>query len=72
MAITVTDGREGLILVEAIVFAIEGMSRLPDIHRPDSNIDDLKELLNEMSVRDLALFQQEARRRVDILTGQTQ
>ena len=36
MAITVSDARGRLIFAEAIVFAIEGMSRLPDIYRPDS------------------------------------
>ena len=70
MAVTVSNGREALILAEAIAFVIEGMSRLPREHRPDSNIDDLKEMLNELRPRDLALFQGDARRRVDVLTGQ--
>lgn len=69
MTITVDDPREQLVLVEAITFAIEGMSRLPATNRPESNIKDLKELLGDMSPRDLPLFQSEARRRVDSLLG---
>ena len=69
MAITVSDPREGLILAEAIVFAIEGLSRLPDVYRPDSNIDDLKELLNNMGQRDLVFHHETARRRLNVLLG---
>jgi hypothetical protein len=45
------------------------MSRLPNIYRPDSNIVDLKNLFNDMGVRDLAFHQDTARRRVNVLVG---
>jgi hypothetical protein len=62
------DGRNNMIVLEAIAFAIEGMSRLPNVYRPDSNIDDLKELLGRgCNQRERDLFQRQARRRVDIL-----
>jgi len=60
------DERRQYLVIEAIVFATEGMSRMPDDFRPDN----LKEILQGMvSPKNLAKFQWEARRRVDILLG---
>jgi len=67
----INDPRAQLVLAEAITFAIEGMSRLPDEHRPNSNIADLEKLLDDMSLSNLRLFQNEARTRVDLLLGNT-
>ena len=64
------DERRQYLVIEAIVFAIEGMSRMPDEFRPDNNIADLKEILHGMvSPKNLANYEWEARRRVDILLG---
>ena len=64
------DERRQYLVLEAIVFAIEGMSRMPDDFRPDNNIAELKEILQGMvSPKNLAKFQWEAGRRVDILLG---
>ena len=38
-------GRDGYIIVEALTFAVEALSKLPIEHRPDSNIDDMKRLI---------------------------
>jgi hypothetical protein len=69
MTFTINDPRGQLVLLEAITFAIEGMSRLPEEHRPERDIEDMKSLLNEAAPPNLALFQSEARRQVDVLLG---
>ena len=66
---TVNDPRGQLVLSEAITFAIEGMSRLPEEHRPKRDIEDMKALLSDAALPNLAHFQSEARRRVDVLLG---
>ena len=69
MTLTVNDRRGQLVLSEAITFAIEGMSRLPEEHRPKRDIEDMKALLSGAALPNLAHFQSEARRRVDVLLG---
>jgi hypothetical protein len=67
---THSDGvRERDVVAEAIAFAIEGMDRLPDPHRSESNIADLKRKLAEMAPDNLANLQSVARSSVDILLG---
>ena len=69
MTLTVNDPRGQLSFSEAITFAIEGMSRLPEEHRPKRDIEDMKALLSDAALPNLAHFQSEARRRVDVLLG---
>ena len=69
MTLTVNDPRGQLVLSEAITFAIEGMSRLPEEHRPKRDIEDMKALLSDAALPNLAHFQSEARRRVDVCLG---
>jgi hypothetical protein len=57
------------LLIAAIAFAIEGMGRLPDPHRSESNIADLKRKLAEMAPDNVANLQSVARSSVDILLG---
>jgi hypothetical protein len=59
-----------LIITEALAFAIEGMSRLPDQHRPAGDITEMKNLLSNCLPDDevLAVFQYEAQRRVAMLS----
>ncbi len=65
----VTAWDDFLIITEALAFAIEGMSRLPDQYRPESRIAEMKNVLSDCLPDDdvLAVFQKEARRRVCIL-----
>src|SRR5258708_20062377 len=48
-------GRDGYILVEALSFAIEALSALPFEFRPDSNIIDMKRILDGLIKQDAAL-----------------
>jgi len=48
VTLTVNDPRGQLVLSEAITFAIEGMSRLPEEHRPKRDIEDMKAVLLEL------------------------
>jgi hypothetical protein len=67
---TNSDGvRERDVVAEAIAFAFEGMGRLPDPHRSESNIADLKRKLAEMAPHNIANLQSVARSSVDILLG---
>ena len=68
--LAITDARGQYLTTAAVAFAIEAMSRLPDVYRPDSNIQDYKELLEQVSPRDLAFYQNEARRLVTVLLGE--
>ncbi len=63
----IPEDRKRYLIADAIVFAIEGMSRLPDEYRPRSNIEDFKEILNDIRQDALALLQENAKRRVDAL-----
>jgi len=63
----ITGVRAEFVIDEAIAFAIEGMSRLPSAYRPAGKISDLKDILSKIPHAELALLQEEARRRVDIL-----
>ena len=67
MTFTINDPRGQLVLSEAITFAIEGMSRLPEEHRPKRDIEDMKALLSDAALPNLAHIQSEARRRIDVL-----
>ena len=52
----ITD-RDGYIIVEALTFAVEALSKLPIEHRPDSNIDDMKRLIEAAIKQDATLGQ---------------
>ena len=56
-------------MIEALTFAVEAVSKLPIELRPDSNIDDMKRLLDETAKRDAALAQAQkiAQRRLAML-----
>jgi hypothetical protein len=41
-------GRDGFIISEALAVAIIVLGQLPDIRRPDSNLDDMRRLLAAM------------------------
>ena len=57
------------VVAEAITFAIEGMSRLPDPHRSESNIAELQQVLRSLAPTNLTNLQSVARSSVDILLG---
>jgi hypothetical protein len=61
--------REKFILVEALAFAVEGMSLLPIEHRPSNNIEHMKRMLEALVSADpaLATFQGIAQRRLGAL-----
>ncbi len=62
-------GRDALIIGQALVFAAEAWARMPDEHRPDSDIADLKEIISARMGDEptLAFFQEQARRRLTAL-----
>jgi len=61
-------GRDDFLIAEALAFAIEGWSRLPDVYRPKRNITSMKVLLaSRLDDCSLALSQREARRLVSVL-----
>jgi hypothetical protein len=61
------DARTNYLQAIAIALAVEVLIRLPDAYRPDSDLIDLKEMLDSMSPHNVAFLQNEARRRVDVL-----
>jgi hypothetical protein len=48
MTKTRITGRDGYIVADALATAIVALERLPDMHRPDSNIEDMKAILGSM------------------------
>jgi hypothetical protein len=65
------NSREDYLIAEALLTAIEAMSRLPKEFRPENNIAELKKMLDEMSPSNLAMLQWQARRYIDVLQGIT-
>jgi hypothetical protein len=65
-------GRDDYIIVEALTFAVEALSKLPIVFRPESNIKDMKRLLDARVKQDATLgqAQQIAQRRVAVLLAQ--
>ena len=65
-------GRDAFIIVEALTFAVEALSKLPVEFRPDNNIDDMKRLIDASVKQDATLgkLQQLAQRRLAMLLGQ--
>jgi hypothetical protein len=64
--------RKDYLLAQAMTVAIEAMERLPALYKPESNIVELKEMLDEMCEmwpKDLSQAQFQARRYIDILQG---
>jgi hypothetical protein len=63
--------RDSYVIVEALAFAIEAFQRLPDEHRPDSNITDMKRLVDDLVRQDRTLqhAQALARRRLEIIVA---
>ena len=57
------------VVAEAIALAIEGMSRLPDPHRSESNIAALQQVLRDLAPTKLTNLQSVARSSVHILLG---
>jgi hypothetical protein len=66
---TEVTGRDAYIIVEALTFAVEALSKLPIMFRPDNNIKDMKRLIDEAVMQDATLgqVQQIAQRRLAIL-----
>jgi hypothetical protein len=62
-------GRDGYIIVEALTFAVEALSKLPTEFRPDNNIDDMKRLIEAAVKQDtnLGRLQKIAQRRLAAL-----
>jgi hypothetical protein len=62
-------GRDAYIMVEALTFAVEALSKLPIELRPDSNIDDMKRLIEEALRQEASLAQAQliAHRRLAML-----
>ena len=65
------NSREDYLIAEALLTAIEAMSRLPKEFRPENNIAELKKMLDEISPSNLAMLQWQARRYIDVLQGIT-
>jgi hypothetical protein len=68
----ISTGRDSLIVKEALATAIVALSRLPDRHRPESNIDDMRKVLADwwyLSARDISLVLAQAECRLDQLQG---
>ena len=61
--------RDGFVVGKTTAFAIEGMNRLPNAHRPAGKIADLKDILSEVSQAEITILQKDPRRRVDLLLG---
>jgi hypothetical protein len=62
-------GRDAYIIVEALTFAVEALSKLPIEFRPDNNIEDMKRLLDARVKQDATLgqVQRSAQRRLAVL-----
>jgi hypothetical protein len=62
-------GRDTYIIVEALTFAVEALSKLPIEFRPDNNIEDMKRLIDARVKQDATLgqAQQIAQRRLAML-----
>jgi hypothetical protein len=65
----VANVEQSNVVAEAIAFAIEGMSRLPDPHRSARNIAELQQVLRGLAPTNLTNLQSVARSSVDILLG---
>ena len=48
--------RDEFIMAQALIFALDGLRRVPEDERPESNIDDMKAILAELpiTVREMA------------------
>jgi hypothetical protein len=66
-AITIDDPRTQFLVLEAIVFTIEAVSKLDRVHRPDSDLNELRELLDVVPDRTLAIAQSQAHRWIEWL-----
>jgi hypothetical protein len=53
-------GRDAYIMVEALTFAVEALSKLPIEFRPDNNIADMMRLIDDMVMQDATLAQAQA------------
>jgi hypothetical protein len=62
-------GRDTYLIVEALTFAVEALSKLPVEFPPDSNIKDMKRLIDEARKQEATLSQAQkiAQRRLSIL-----
>jgi len=69
MALRARAVNECFVADEAIAFAIEGMSRLPNPFRPEGKIADLKMILNERLQAERRMLLEVAHRRIDELLG---
>lgn len=71
MTLTITDPRELIVVTDAIYFAIEALSRLPGEWRPDSNIVELKHIVDasNFASQNTPMQQFRARQLVDVLQG---
>lgn len=69
MSLKITGSKDSFLVAQAVAFAIEAMSRMPGMFRPDNDIDALKEILSETPQREMAVLQGNAKRRVAALLG---
>jgi hypothetical protein len=53
-------GRDAYIMVEALAFAVEALSKLPIEFRPDNNIADMMRLIDDLVMQDATLAQAQA------------
>jgi hypothetical protein len=53
-------GRDAYIIVEALTFAVEALSKLPIEFRPDNNIADMMRLIDDLVLKDATLAQAQA------------
>lgn len=61
--------RDQLLIAQALAFSILALERLPEVHRPDSNIQDMKALFDAQErFRDIA--QGQANRWAGVLFGE--
>jgi hypothetical protein len=64
---TASQSGRYFLCAKAVVLAIEAMHRLPFVYRRQSEINDLKWMLNEVDPGELALLQADAHRLVEAL-----
>ena len=62
-------GRHGLIVADALATAIDAMEGLPNTHRPDSNIEDMKSILAVSAPSLVSVLLAQAKCRLNQISG---
>lgn len=65
--VNIDDPRNRLLIRQALVFAIEALAELPAERRPESNISDMRAMLNDENPVHMAQDQRQARSWLDWL-----